>query len=143
MQVWVDHEVANLVALFLQAVVHVFVVVAVHYVVAHAVVVEQVVYLARPAQFQLCSVMPAVVVVFVAAAVIVVDGVVAVFVQVVVVLVDVVGIVVIVVVVAGGIAVGAPVVVVVPTLVLVASGDSTSVWVPHESNERNMSVAWA
>ena len=120
-----------------------FVIVAVHYVVAHAVVVEQVVYLTGPAQVQVCGVLPAVVVVIVVAAVIVVDGVVAVFVQVVVVLVDVVGIVVIVAVVAGSIAVVAPVVVVVPMLVLVASGDSTSVWVPPESNERNMGVAWA
>ena len=104
-------------------------IVAVHYVVAHAVVVEQVVYLAGPAQFQECGVLSAVVVV--------------VFVQVVAVLVDVVGNVVIVAVVAGGIAVVAPVVVVVPMLVLVASGDSTSVWVPPESNERNMGVAWA
>ena len=97
-----------------------FVTVAVHYVVAHAVVVEQVVYVAGPAQVQVCGVLPAVVVVIVVAAVIVVDGVVA-----------------------GGIAVVAPVVVVVPMLVLVASGDSTSVWVPPESNERNMGVAWA
>ena len=104
-------------------------VVAVDYVVAHAVVVEQVVCLAGHAQFQECGVLPAVVVV--------------VFVQVVAVLVDVVGIVVIVAVVAGGIAVVAPVVVVVPMLVLVASGDSTSVWVPPESIERNMGVAWA
>ena len=59
-----------------------FVVVAVHYVVAHAVVVEQVVYLAGPAQFQVLvrGVLPAVFV-FVVAAVIVVDGVVAVFVD--------------------------------------------------------------
>ena len=59
MQVWVDHEVANLVALFLQAVVHVFVVVAVHNVIAHAVVVEQVTYIAGPAQVQVCGVIPA------------------------------------------------------------------------------------
>ena len=69
-------------------------IVAVHYVVARAVVVvEQVVYLAGPAQFQVPvrGVLPAVVV-FVVAAVIVVDGVVAVFVdsEVVVELVDVV-----------------------------------------------------
>ena len=136
MQVWVDHEVANLVALFLQAVVHVFVVVAVHYVVAHSVVVEQVVYLAGPAQFQVpvCGVLPAVVV-FVVAAVNMVDGVVAAFVEVVVILADIV--VVIVAVVAGSIAVVAPVEFVVPTLVLVASV------VPTESNERNMGVAWA
>ena len=43
----------------------------------------------------------------------------------------------------GGIDVVAPVEFVVPTLVLIASGDSTSVWVPPESNERNMGVAWA
>ena len=52
-------------------------VVAVHYVVAHAVVVEQVVYVAGPAQVQVCDVLPAVVVVvvvvIVVAAVIVVD----------------------------------------------------------------------
>ena len=51
MQVWVDHEVANLVALFLQAVVHAYVIVAVHSVVAHALVaVEPVAYEAGPAQ---------------------------------------------------------------------------------------------
>ena len=117
-----------------------FVVVAVHYVVAHAVVVEQVVYVAGPAQVQVCGVLPAVVVIVVAAVIVVDD--VAVFVdsEVVVVLVDVV---VIVAVEAGGFAVVAPVEFVVPTLVLVALGDSTSVWVPPESNERNMGVAWA
>ena len=47
-------------------------IVAVHYVVAHAVVVEQVVYLAGPAQVHVCGVLPAVVVVIVVAAVIVV-----------------------------------------------------------------------
>ena len=72
---------------------------------------------------------------FVVSAVIVVDGVVTVFVEVVVVIVDVV--VVIVAVVAGGIAIVAPVEFDVTSLVLVASGDSTSVWVPNESNERN------
>ena len=79
-----------------------FVIVSVHFVVAHAVVVEQVVYVAGPAQVQVCDVLPAVVVVvvvvvvIVVAAVIVVD-VVAVFFEGVVVLVDVVGIVVVIV----------------------------------------------
>ena len=123
-------------------------IVAVHYVVAHAVVVEQVAYVAGPGQVQVCRVLPAVVVLFVDAAVIVVDGFVALFVEVVVVFVDIVVVVVgilvvIVAVVARVIAVVAPVVVVVPMLVLVASGDSTSVWVPPESNVRNMGVAWA
>ena len=40
-----------------------FVIVDVHYVVAHAVVVEQVVYVAGPAQVQVCGVLPAAVVV--------------------------------------------------------------------------------
>ena len=40
LQVWGDHVVVNLVVLFLQAVVHVFVVEAVHNVIAHAVYVE-------------------------------------------------------------------------------------------------------
>ena len=118
-QVWGDNVVVNLVALFLQAVVHVFVVVAVHYVIAHAVVVEQVAYVAGPGQVQVCRVLPAVVVLFVDAAVIVVDGFVALFVEVVVVFVDIVVVVVgilvvIVAVVAGGIAVVAPVVVICP-----------------------------
>ena len=89
MQVQVDHEVANRVATFLQAVVHVFVVVSVQYVVAHAVVVEQVVYLAGPAQVQVCGVLLDFVVVFVIVTITVVNFVVAVFVEVVVVLVDV------------------------------------------------------
>ena len=115
-------------------------IVDVHNVVAHAVV-EQIIYVpvVGPVQFQVCGVLPDVVVVFVVAAVIVVDVVVALFVKVVVDLVDivVVGIVVVIVaVVARGIVVVAPVVV-----VLVASGDSTSVWVPHV--ESNMGVAWA
>ena len=68
MQVWGDHVVrVNLVvALFLQAVAHVLLIVDVDNVVGHAVV-EQVVYVVGPAQFQVCGVLPAVVVVFVVA----------------------------------------------------------------------------
>ena len=124
-QVWGDNVVVNLIALFLQAVVHVFVVVAVHYLIALAVVFEQIAYVAGPGQVQVCGVLPAVVVLFVDAAVIVVDGSVAVFVEVVVVFVDIVVVVVgilvvIVAVVAGGIAVVAPVVVVAPMVAIVA-----------------------
>ena len=61
MQVWVDQ--ANLVALFLQAVVHVFVVVVVHYVVVHAVVIEQAAHVDRTTQVQVYGVKTAVVVV--------------------------------------------------------------------------------
>ena len=51
MQVGIDHEVANLVALFLQAVVHAYVILAVHSVVAHVLVAaEPVAYEAEPAQ---------------------------------------------------------------------------------------------
>ena len=63
MQVWVDQEVANLVAFFLQAVVHVFVVVVVHYVVVHAVVIEQAAHVDRTTQVQVYGVKTAVVVV--------------------------------------------------------------------------------
>ena len=69
MQVWGYHVVrVNLVvALFLQAVAHVsWLIVDVHNVVARAVV-EQVVYVVGPTQFQECGVLSAVVVVFVVA----------------------------------------------------------------------------
>ena len=54
-------------------------IVAVHYVVAHAVVVEQVVYVAGPAQVQVCDVLPSVVVVVIVVAAVIVVNVVAVF----------------------------------------------------------------